>query len=238
MDFAAWRARLATNQRHAVAPVPASTLAGPRRAAVATLLGQYAAGEQAEHAIAGALLAGAHDPDDRAALALLLDDERRHGELLRAVATELGAAPASAARRDVRGLIGLARALSFVEVVMVFHVMEIAVSSAYRVLRAANRHDPALRTVLGAILRDEAIHKAFHEQRLVVALRQLGPLRRAKLHAIHVAARHLLLTGPYHVVPHAIYEQAMGISFARFKAHLRRAYERAYVGELAWLRGG
>ena len=205
--------------------------------AVARLLDQYASGEQAEHAIAGAILAGAQDPDDRAALTVLLDDERRHAEMLKAAVTGLGFKPLAEERRDVRGLIGLSRVLSFVETVMVFHVMEIAVSTAYRVLRAANRHDPMLRAVLGAIVRDEVVHKAFHEQRLTESLRQLGPLRRAKLRAIHVAARHLLVTGPYHVVPHDVYETAMGISFGQFKGHLRRAYERAYSGELAWLRG-
>jgi hypothetical protein len=33
-----------------------------------------------------------------------------------------------------------------------------------------------------------------------------------------------------------VYRDAMGITFAQFKTHLRRAYERSYSGELAWLR--
>jgi hypothetical protein len=218
-------------------PPSAGALDPARRAAVARLLGQYAGGEEAECEIARAILAGARDPDDRAALALLLDDERRHGEMLKDAVVRLGHKPPDNRRRDIRRIIHLARALSFVEIVMVFHVLEVAVSTAYRVLRAANRHDPMLRAVLGAIVRDEVVHKAFHEQRLAESLRELGPLRRAKLRAIHVLARHLLLTGPYHVVPHEVYEAAMGITFGQFKGHLRRAYDRAYSGELAWLRG-
>ncbi|MEO7095266.1 MAG: ferritin-like domain-containing protein [Polyangiales bacterium] len=237
MDFKAWQRRLAANREDVVDLPRSSTLDPARRAAVAQLLGQYAGGEEAEREIAGAILAGARDPDDRAALALLLDDERRHAEMLKDAVACLGFTPPVNNRRDLRRMIHLVRPLSFVELVMMFHVMEIAVSTAYRVLRAANRHDPMLRAVLGAIVRDEVVHKAFHEERLAEAVRELGRLRRAKLRVIHVVVRHLLLTGPYHVVPHAVYETAMGISFAQFKGHLRRAYERAYSGELAWLRG-
>jgi hypothetical protein len=237
MDFQAWRLRLEANRDSAVVVPASSTLEPARRAAVARLLGQYAGGEEAEREIAGALLGGARDPDDRAALAALLDDERRHGEMLKDAVTRLGFTAPANNRRDLRRLILLVRPLSFVELVMLFHVMEIAVSTAYRVLRAANRHDPMLRVVLGAIVRDEVVHKAFHEQRLAEAVAELGTLRRAKLRAIHVVVRHLLLTGPYHVVPHDVYEAAMGISFTQFKGHLSRAYERAYSGDLAWLRG-
>ena len=237
MDFKAWRLRLEANRQHVVELPASSTLEPARRTAVARLLDQYAGGEEAEREIAGAILAGARDPDDRAALGLLLDDERRHAEMLKDAVARLGFTPAAGNRRDVRRMIRLVRPLSFVEIVMLFHVMEIAVSTAYRVLRAANRHDPMLRAVLGAIVRDEVVHKAFHAQRLIESLRELGTLRRARLRAIHLVVRHLLLTGPYHVLPYDVYEAAMGISFTQFKRHLRRAYERAYSGELAWLRG-
>jgi hypothetical protein len=234
MDSGYWRRALESPMAPSVRLVAPSPLSSERRRAVATLLAQYAGGESAEALIAHRLLAGAADADDRAALRRLLDDEERHAGLLAETVRYLGGGELPR-RPEVERLVRVIGPLGFLEVVGVFHLLEVCVATAYRHLRAANRDDPALRAVLGAILRDEAVHCAFHRARLAEAARTAGRLRRASLRVVHLLARRWLVTGERSVAAPEVYETAMGIPVTAFRARLWRTYQRAYDGDLAWL---
>jgi hypothetical protein len=237
MDPRSWRVRLEAHDRTPLGSPEVSTLPTDRRAAVAELLRRYAGGEAAEQQIAGVMLRGARDEDDRVALEWVLRDEARHAELLASLVRSLGGA-APPPRPEVDRLAAVFRVLGFVDTIVAFHLLEVCVATAYRVLRAANRMDATLRAAFGQILGDEALHCAFHGERIASMLRTCSPARRWRMRVVHLAARRLLVTSDRSVAPKEVYLQAMGIPFAAFKQTLWRSYERAYRGELAYLRTG
>jgi hypothetical protein len=239
MDFGYWRRRLEA-QRGGEVAWECSNGSPERRAAVARLLRAYAGSEGAEREIAGALLQGAGDEDDRAALGALLDDERRHAEILLEAARRLDpvAPPPPSPSRRIGRLIGLMRPLGFLDTLVVFHLFEIAAVAVYRLVRATNRRDRLVRGALGLILRDEAAHTAFHEERLVEALRAAGPLRRLRMRAVHTLAARLVVLNDRSVAPREVYPAATAMAFDEFNGRVIRAFERAYSGRLRALRAG
>jgi hypothetical protein len=237
MDYAAWRDRLDAQRGGAVA-WRASTSPPARRVAIARLLRAYAESESAEGMVADLLLSRATCEDDRAALRLLLADEERHAEILIEAAARLD--PEHRTVREgssggLRRLVWIARPLGLLETLVVFHLLEIAAVSVYRILRATNRHDPLVRGALGLVLRDEAAHVAFHEQRLA-EVAETSRMRRLGLSLVHRAAARLIVKNDRAVAPPGVYPLATGLSFERFNARVIRSYEIAYSGRLAYLR--
>ena len=240
MDFAHWRRRLEAQRGGAVAWAPSNS-SPPRRVAVARLLRAYAGSEGAERDVAGALLAGAENEDDRAALGVILDDERRHADILLEAARRLDPAqapPEPPASRRIARLLWIMRPLGFLDTLTVLHLLEVAAVAVYRLVRATNRHDRLVRGALGLILRDEAAHAAFHEERLVEALAAAGPVRRLRMRAVHALAARLIVDNDRSVVPREVYLAATGMAFEPWNERVIRSYERAYSGGLTILRTG
>lgn len=204
----------------------------------------YASSEGAERVIGAALLRRASDPDDRAALAALLDDERRHAGILLETAARLEGADPAAARaaepppsKRIERLAAVMRPLSFLDTLVVFHLFEVAAVAVYRLVRATNRRDPLVRGALGLVLRDEVAHTGFHEERILEAREGAGRLALFRMRGAHAIAAALVVNNDASVAPREVYPEATGLSFAEFNVRVRRAYERAYGGRLAWLRG-